>query len=181
MAAETFAIWMSADKVPIGNPTYPEIIYGFGVSMGYRGFDLSLFFQGLANESFFIDAKGTSPFGGENQLLKAYADSHWSEDNPDIYALWPRLSPTANKNNYQTSTWWMRDGSFLRLKQMEFGYTLPRRVTRKAHIENLRFYFSGTNLLTWSRFKLWDPELAGKGMNYPIQRTLNVGANITFE
>ena len=170
-----------ADKVPIGNPTYPEIIYGFGVSMGYRGFDLSLFFQGLANESFFIDAKGTSPFGGENQLLKAYADSHWSEDNPDIYALWPRLSPTANKNNYQTSTWWMRDGSFLRLKQMEFGYTLPRRVTRKAHIENLRFYFSGTNLLTWSRFKLWDPELAGKGMNYPIQRTLNVGANITFE
>ena len=170
-----------ADRVPIGNPTYPEIIYGFGLSMGWRGFDFSVFFQGLANESFFIDAKGTSPFGGENQLLKAYADSHWSEDNPDIYALWPRLSPSANSNNTQTSTWWMRDGSFMRLKQMEMGYTLPRKITRKAHMENVRLYLSGTNLLTWSRFKLWDPELAGSGMNYPISRVVNLGLNISFE
>ncbi len=171
----------NADRVPIGNPTYPEIIYGFGLSMGYKGFDLSVFFQGLANESFFINAASTSPFGGENQLLKAYADSHWSEAEPDIYALWPRLSPSANRNNVQQSTWWMRDGSFMRLKQMEFGYTLPRRVTKKAHIDNLRFYLSGTNLLTWSRFKLWDPELAGNGMNYPISRVVNLGLNVTFE
>jgi len=170
-----------ADKVPIGNPTYPEIIYGFGLSMGYKGFDLSVFFQGLANESFFINASGTSPFGGETQLLKAYADSHWSEQNPDIYAVWPRLSPSANKNNVQQSTWWMRDGSFLRLKQAEFGYTLPSRITRKAHIGNLRFYVSGTNLLTWSAFKLWDPELAGNGLNYPISRVVNFGVNVTFE
>ena len=171
----------TADRVPIGNPTYPEIIYGFGLSMGYRGFDFSVFFQGLANESFFINASATSPFGGENQLLKAYADSHWSEDEPDIYALWPRLSPTANKNNIQQSTWWMRDGSFMRLKQMEVGYSLPAKLTKKAHISNLRFYLSGTNLLTWSAFKLWDPELAGDGMNYPLSRVVNLGVNVSFE
>ena len=171
----------AADKVPIGNPAYPEIIYGFGLSMGYKGFDFSVFFQGLANESFFINASATSPFGGETQLLKAYADSHWSEENPDIYALWPRLSPSANKNNVQQSTWWMRDGSFMRLKQMEIGYSLPSKLTKKAHMSNLRFYLSGTNLLTWSSFKLWDPELAGDGMNYPISRVVNVGVNVTFE
>lgn len=170
-----------ADRVPIGNPTYPEIIYGFGLSMGYKGFDFSVFFQGLANESFFINAASTSPFGNETQLLKAYADSHWSEENPDIYALWPRLSPSANKNNVQQSTWWMRDGSFLRLKQMEIGYSLPSRLTKKAHMNNLRFYVSGTNLLTWSAFKLWDPELAGNGMNYPLSRVVNFGLNVTFE
>ena len=170
-----------ADRVPIGNPTYPEIIYGFGLSMGFKGFDLSVFFQGLANESFFIDAVSTSPFVNEHQLLKAYADSHWSEETPNTNALWPRLSSSVNKNNTQQSTWWMRDGSFMRLKQMEFGYTIPRRITSKAHIDNLRFYLSGTNLLTWSRFKLWDPELAGDGMNYPISRVVNLGLNVTFE
>lgn len=170
-----------ADMVPIGNPTTPEIIYGFGISTGFKGFDLSVFFQGLGNESFFIDAANTSPFQNDTQLLKAYADNHWSEDNPNIYALWPRLSLDVNKNNTQTSTWWMRDGSFLRLKQVEFGYTLPYRLTQNAHIESLRLYLSGTNLLTFSKFKLWDPELAGNGLNYPITRTFNIGLNITFK
>ena len=75
----------------------------------------------------------------------------------------------------------MRDGSFLRLKQLEFGYTLPRKWTEKIHIENLRFYFQGNNLLCFSKFDLWDPELAGHGLNYPIQRTFNIGLNVTFK
>ncbi|MDO5570832.1 MAG: TonB-dependent receptor [Bacteroidales bacterium] len=170
----------SADQVPIGNPTSPEIIYGFGVSLGYKGFDASVFFQGLANESFWIDASNTSPFQNQTQLLKAYADSHWSEDNQDLYALWPRLSPSVNKNNVQTSTWFMRDGSFLRLKQAEIGYTVPQKLLKKYHVDNLRFYVSGTNLLSWSRFKLWDPEMAGDGLGYPIQRVFNLGINLTF-
>lgn len=171
----------NADMVPIGYPTSPEIIYGFGASVGFKGFDLSIFFQGLANESFWIDAYNLSPFVGNTQLLKVFADSHWSEDNQDIYALWPRYSSYRNLNNTATSTWWMRDGSFLRLKQAEFGYTLPRKWTQKAHIENLRVYFQGNNLFCWSKFKLWDPELAGEGLNYPIQRTLNFGVNVTFK
>ncbi len=169
------------DMVPIGNPTSPEIIYGFGFSAGWKGFDASVFFQGLANESFWINASATSPFQGQTQLLKVYADSHWSENNQDLYALWPRLSGSINNNNVQSSTWFMRDGSFLRLKQVEFGYTLPRKLTDKAHIENLRLYVSGSNLWTWSRFKLWDVEMAGNGLGYPIQRIVNLGLNITFK
>ena len=181
----------NADMVPIGYPTSPEIIYGFGVSLGHKGFDFSVFFQGLARESFWIDATsayntktnkyGTAPFVNNGQLLKAYADSHWSEDNRDIYALYPRYSAYENHNNTQVSTWWMRDGSFLRLKQMELGYTLPQKLTNKIHIDNLRVYFQGNNLLCWSKFKLWDPELAGEGFNYPIQRTFNIGVNVTFK
>ena len=169
-----------ADRVPIGFPTSPEIIYGFGVSAGWKGFDLSVFFQGLANESFWIDASDTSPFIGNTQLLKAYSDSHWSEDNRDIYALWPRYSYYRNLNNTAVSTWWMRDGSFLRLKQIEFGYTLPARFTQKIRIDNLRFYFQGNNLFCWSKFALWDPEMGDSGLAYPLQRTFNIGLNVTF-
>ena len=181
----------NADMVPIGYPTSPEIIYGFGVSLGHKGFDFSVFFQGLGRKSFWIDATsaystkynkyGTAPFVNNGQLLKAYSDSHWSEDNRDIYALYPRYSAYENHNNTQVSTWWMRDGSFVRLKQMEFGYTLPQKLTNKIHIDNLRVYFQGNNLLCWSKFKLWDPELAGEGFNYPIQRTFNIGVNVTFK
>ena len=180
-----------ADMVPIGLPTSPEIIYGFGYSLGWRGLDFSIFFQGLANESFWIDAStnynpskniaGTAPFVNNTQLLKAYADSHWSGDNRDIYALWPRYSAYSNKNNSAVSTWWMRDGAFLRLKQLELGYTLPYKLTKKLGMDNLRVYFQGNNLLCWSRFKLWDPELADTGLNYPIQRTFNVGVHVTFK
>ena len=169
-----------ADMVPIGNPTTPEIVYGFGFSLGVKRFDFSAFFQGLANESFWINPSTTAPFQNETQILKAYADSYWSEDNRDVYALWPRLSSYAISNNTQTSTWFMRDGSFLRLKQLELGYTLPRSVQDKLRTSTCRFYVSGTNLLTLSKFKLWDVEMGGNGLGYPIQRTLNIGLNISF-
>ena len=169
-----------ADQVPIGLPTTPEIIYGFGVSTGYKGFDFSAFFQGLANESFWMDATATSPFQNNTQLLQVYADSHWSEANRDLYAIWPRMSTYINRNNTPGSTWWIRDGSFIRLKQAELGYTIPGKWKEKLHLNNFRVYLSGTNLLLWSRFKLWDVEMAGNGLGYPIQRVVNVGVNITF-
>lgn len=182
----------AADRVPIGNPTVPEIVYGFGFSMGYKGFDVSAFFQGLANESFWIDPAATSPFASyvydnevisgtlQNQLLKAYADDHWSESNRDVYALWPRLSPNVNQNNAQTSTWFMRDGSFLRLKQVEIGYTLPAAIQKRIRTSNCRLYVNGTNLLTFSRFNLWDVEMGGNGLGYPVQKVFNIGLNISF-
>lgn len=179
----------SLDRVPIGYPTQPEIIYGFGVSTGFKNFDLSCFFQGLAKESFWIDAYATAPFIdtdgnsaiiSKNALLKVYADQHFSENNPNIYALWPRLADRHISNNTQTSTWFMRDGSFLRLKSLEFGYTLPKEFVGRAGVKNLRFYFSGTNLLTFSKFKLWDPEMAGNGLGYPIQKVFNFGLQVSF-
>ncbi|MDR2471969.1 MAG: TonB-dependent receptor [Tannerella sp.] len=179
----------SIDRVPIGYPTTPEVIYGFGLSAGYKGVDLSFFFQGLGRESFWIDAVKTSPFldtdgngsvNSKNALLKVYADSHWSEDNRNLHALWPRLTATQLSNNTATSTWFMRDGSFMRLKSLELGYKVPDRLIKKVSMTNLRLYFSGTNLLTFSKFKLWDPEMAGDGMKYPIQQVFNVGLQLAF-
>lgn len=178
----------AADEVPIGNPTLPEIVYGFGFSGGYKGFDISAFFQGLANESFWIntdrynnDNKGsTVPFDQQAVLLKAYADSHWSEDKRDVYALWPRLSPTINQNDTQKSTWFMRNGSFLRLKQIEIGYTLPQSVQQKFHASTCRFYVNASNLFNFTHFKLWDVEMGGSGLGYPIQRVVNIGLDLSF-
>ena len=169
-----------ADRVPIGFPTVPEVIYGFGISMGYKGFDFSAFFQGAGRQSFWIDAAKTAPFINDAQILKKYADSYWSEEDQDVYALWPRLSTTLISNNVATSTWFMRNASFLRLKQLEFGYTIPKQITGKIGMNNLRFYVSGTNLLLFSKFKMWDVEMAGNGLGYPIQRVVNFGLNFTF-
>ena len=196
------------DLVPIGFPTDPEIIYGFGVSAGYKNIDFSCFFQGSARSSFWINAAATSPFHygvwtnpatqtslyGENQLLKAYADSYWSEENRDEYALWPRLSPLINGNNVPgasrdgegnlqwspRNTWFMRNGAFLRLKSIEIGYTLPLTVMRKMNLTNARFYLNGTNLLCISGFKLWDVEMGGNGLGYPIQKSYNIGLTVSF-
>lgn len=168
------------DLVPIGYPTTPEIIYGFGLSAGYRNFDFSCFFQGSGRSSFWIDPGATGPFIGERALLQVIADSHWSEANRDIYAFWPRLSDTEISNNNQTSTWWMRDGSFLRLKSLEIGYRFPDNISKLIHSKNARIYASGSNLFQIRKFKLWDPEQAGNPFNYPLQRVINIGLNIEF-
>lgn len=168
------------DKVPIGYSRTPEIVYGFGFSTGFKNFDVSAFFQGLAKESFWIGVNDTKPFVNQKQLLKAYADDHWSEDNRNIYALWPRLSSATSENNQQVSTWFMRDGAFIRLKSVELGYTLPAKLSKKIYTDKVRVYMSGTNLLTWSKFKLWDVEMAGNGLRYPIQSVYNFGINLSF-
>lgn len=186
------------DQAPIGKPLVPKMIYGLGLSAGYKKFDINVFFQGLSEVSFFINPVTTGPFVNsiqdgsinamiegngalsENGLIQAYADSHWSEENRDIYAVWPRLSSTVIQNNVQTSTWWLRDGSFLRLKQVEVGYDLLKNPKNKLGMTTLRVYATGTNLFTWSKFDLWDPELGGNGLNYPLQRVINLGVHVGF-
>ena len=176
------------DLVPIGYPETPEIVYGMGFSTGYKAIDFSIFFQGLANESFWIDTYNSAPFIdtydgngiGNNQLLKVWADSYWSESNADIYARWPRLSTEYMANNNQRSTWFMQDGSFIRLKSLEIGLTLPKSISSRLKMSKCRFYASGTNLLTFSKFKLWDPEMGGNGLGYPVQRVFNVGVLVEF-
>jgi TonB-linked SusC/RagA family outer membrane protein len=171
------------DMVPIGFPTVPEIIYGTGFSLGYKAFDFSVFFQGSARSSFSIAPDAITPFinKGQRGLLQYIADDHWSENNRDVYAFWPRLSEYAIANNNVSSTHWLRNGAFVRLKQAEIGYTLPERLTKKAFINSLRFYVSGTNLYLWSKFKMWDPEMAGNGLGYPVQRVINFGVNLNFK
>jgi TonB-linked SusC/RagA family outer membrane protein len=179
-----------ADQTYLGFPQVPEITYGFGFSTGFKGFDLSGFFQGNARVSFFISPSNTSPFipsenasiGGNAQLITAFAESHWSEENQNLYAQYPRLAVTRAdmENNLQNSTWWMRDATFMRLKSLDFGYTIPARILKRIKLTNCRIYFNGLNLVTWSPFKLWDPEQGGNGFAYPIQKVYNIGLNINL-
>lgn len=176
------------DFVPIGYPTTPNYILGFGLSFGIKNFDFSFFFQGATECSFFIDPNSVAPFvnskvGGmnsNNAMLQAWADDHWSENNRNSYAQWPRLSPEIVNNNIQPSTWWLRDGSYLRLKSLEIGYTLPYKWTSKIKMQDLRIYLSGMNLFTLSHFKIWDTEMGNNGLAYPIQRVFNIGINLNF-
>lgn len=169
-----------SDMVPIGFPKVPEIIYGFGASMGYINLDFSFFFQGSGRSSFFIDPTSISPFVNERNALQIIAKNHWSDENPDPKAFWPRMSTYAIDNNEKTSTWWLRDGSFLRLKSVELGYSIPKKLLEKMNIEMARLYVSGTNLLVFSKFKLWDPEMGGEGLKYPPQKIINIGLNFNF-
>lgn len=171
------------DKVPIGYPTIPEINYGFGFSVGYKNLDLSAFFEGLAHESFFINASATAPFIGNTQLLKVYAQNHWSRSNQNIYALWPKFSAKYNAggtNNFKRSTWWLRNGTFIRLRAVEIGYSLPQSLLNSISVRKIRIYLNARNLFTFSKFKLWDPEMGGNGLAYPIQKVYNVGVKINF-
>ncbi|MDR2776288.1 MAG: TonB-dependent receptor [Tannerella sp.] len=178
------------DAVPIGHPDVPEINYGFGPSIGYKNLDFSFFFTGSGRQSFWFDLSKITPFMngdygseadgrlGQTAIVKAFADSYWSESNRDPYAMWPRLSNSYVVNNMTRNTWFMQDATFLRLKNMEIGYTLPVDLQKRFNLVNLRIYLSGTNLMCFSRFKLWDPEMAGNGLGYPVQRVFNVGINI---
>jgi TonB-linked SusC/RagA family outer membrane protein len=168
------------DRVLLGYPSSPEIVYGFGFSFGVKQFDISAFFQGLAHESFMMDVAGTTPFANQTQLLKAYADDHWSEDNRNSYALWPRLAPQVVNNNAQPSTWWLRRGDFLRLKTVEIGYEVPKGILSKIHLKSLRLYVSANNPVIWSKFKLWDAEMGSNGLDYPIQKVYNGGILLNF-
>ncbi len=173
------------DQVAIGYTTVPEINYGFGVSLGWKGLDVSVFFSGVGHVTRIIGGYnlygGASSYIRQGQIFADVAKNRWSLANPDPNAKYPRMSTTRMENNLQQSTYWQRDMSFLRLKNAEIGYTLPKAWTKKAGLSTVRFYLQGVNLLTFSDFDLWDPELeADYGNQYPTVRTVTLGVNLNF-
>ncbi|MCY4779152.1 TonB-dependent receptor [Sphingobacterium sp. UT-1RO-CII-1] len=173
------------DMVPMGYPTQPEINYGFGFSLGYKDFDLSAFFSGIARVSFMVDAASITPFvregGYVNGLLDVVSANHWSETNRDPYAFFPRLSTELITNNNRNSSWWLRDGSFFKLASVELGYQPKGKwVKERLKFDGFRVYASGSNLFKLSKFKLWDAEMKGNGMGYPLQRVVNLGVQVSF-
>lgn len=160
------------DCVYMGYPEDPEIVYGFGPSMKYKNWDFSFFFQGAARTSILMS--GFHPFGknATRGVMKFIADDYWSESNPNPNAAYPRLTRDTNANNTVNSSYWLRNGAFLKLKNAEIGYTFKM----------FRAYLNGSNLLTFSPFKHWDPEMGGgSGMKYPTQRVFNIGIQFTFK
>ena len=173
------------DKVAIGYTLVPEINYGFGASLKWKGIDVSVFFSGVGHVTRII--QGQNLFGASSTILRMgqifedVAKNRWTLDNQNPNAPYPRLSLNKVDNNQQLSTYWQRDMSFLRLKDAEIGYTLPESMTKKWGLSKIRFYIQGKNLVTFSDFKLWDPEVnANYGNVYPLIRTFAIGANVNF-
>lgn len=169
----------------IGNGDVPRWIYGFGFNVSYKNFYLGAFFQGSQGADRLLSGDGILPFnnstGPERSNLLTIAEDRWTEDNQNPNAFYPRLAygNAANKNNSVASTWWVKDISFIRLKTLDIGYNLPAKWIRNIGIKSAKVYIQGFNLLYWSKFKLWDPELnTGNGAIYP--NTRNISAGIQF-
>ena len=180
------------DQVAIGATTKPNLIYGFGIAANWKGLDVNLHFQGAGKSTYFIDGSTVHMFklgdGWGNVLSEMANSNRWisadisgdpATENPN--AEYPRLSYGPNSNNYQQSTYWLRNGSYLRLKTVEVGYTLPTQLVNKVHFNTVRIFFVGTNLLTWSAFKLWDPEMGSTdGKRYPLSKNLSLGISVNL-
>lgn len=177
------------DIIPIGLSDIPEITYGFGVSIGWKNMiDCSVFLQGSERVTCFEEgwtfAPFTSGYADHNGFNKDVVGKHWSLDNPDPHAKYPRLNdiPFGSNNNTKRSTFWQRDASYIRLKNAELGFTIPKKTTNMLNLQAVRVFFSGVNLLTFSKeLKLYDPELGTTdGRLYPPTRIYNIGMNINF-
>lgn len=174
----------SADEGYIGGTTDPRIVYGFGGNINFRNWDMSFFFQGsgdiyriIGGSDYFIPGSGAGVLGN---VYTNYTDC-WTEENPSQDVFWPRLSQSTNTNNNRASTFWKKNMSFLRLKTLEIGYSLPKNVVNKISAKSIRLFASGNNLFYISKFKLWDPELAtSDGLKYPSMRSLMLGVEVNF-
>ncbi len=184
------------DIVAIGATSKPNLIYGLGVSAKWKGLDVNVHFQGAGKSSFFTYGKCVWTFteGEWGNVFKGMLDNRWvdsetaeklgipANENPN--ASYPRLSyqgDGASNNNYRNSTFWLRNGSYLRLKTVDIGYTLPKALVNKLHFNNIRVFVIGTNLLTFSNFKTWDPEMGdSRGESYPLSKSITMGLSVNL-
>lgn len=155
--------------------------YNFGINLGaeYKGFDFSMFFQGVGKRSFYANKSDIMPFYASWFNPTTIHRDYWTEDNRDAY--FPRLYEKGY-HNYKVSDHWMQDGAYIRLKNIQLGYTLPADLTRKAGIERVRVYCSGQDLWeSTNTFDQYDPEMpSNASYRYPFTRGFTMGANITF-
>lgn len=171
------------DESPIGGTEDPQIVYGFGMTLQYKNFDLSCFFQGNGRTYRIIGGTNFIPGSGNGAMgnIMTNVVDRWTEENPRQDVFWPRLDNTLNQNNSHASTWWLRNMSMLRMKDIEVGYNFPKRWLQTVRMSNARLFVRGTNLLTFSGFDLWDPELGtNNGCKYPIMKSLSFGFEVNF-
>lgn len=181
------------DRVAIGATRRPNLIYGLGASLHYKGFDFNFHFQGAGKSTFPIYGKTVFAFSENDwgNIMKGMVEDRWvdaetaaqlgiqANENPN--ASYPRLTYGGNNNNQQESTFWLRDGRYLRLKNMDIGYTIPKEITTRYRVNDLRVFIAGSNLLTWSKFKLWDPESTQpRGEEYPLTRSITLGLSVNL-
>jgi TonB-linked SusC/RagA family outer membrane protein len=166
---------------PIGYARTPEIIYGFGGTVAYKGFDVSIYFTGAAHTSLFLSGWSMYPFAtglGIFNVMQEYYNHRWTPDQQ--HPKYPEVTDGNNPNNFQNSTIWQKDASYLRIKNAEIGYTINRSFTKKFGVNSLRAFVNGTNLYTWDKIKVIDPESDNGTGEYPLQLGLNLGLQLTF-
>lgn len=173
------------DQTKISRGDVPSLIYGFGFNINVGQFYLSAFFQGVSDAYRTLSDNARMPFAGGGNDGNVYASTvdRWTEENHAEHPLYPRLGvgSSITNNNNQPSTWWVKDISFIRFKTLDVGYNLPAGTLKTIGLKNGRIYFSGVNLLYWSPFKLWDPEMnTGNGNTYPNTRNLSLGIQLNF-
>jgi TonB-linked SusC/RagA family outer membrane protein len=172
-----------ADRTIIGKyGSEPQIMFGFGSTIAWKGFDASIFFTGVARRDFFLTQQWTAwPFmGGERyNVMQMVYDNRWIAGADNSKAKFPAVR-SMSTNNYIGSTLWQRNGDYLRLKNAEIGYTLPEKISKKISVSNLRVFVQGTNLATWDHIKAIDPESNFGTGGYPIPQNLNFGLEVTF-
>lgn len=169
------------DRVYLGNinavdgQAAPEVIYALAFGARYKGLDLSVQFQGADNFDTYLSHEGAWAFFNGGKVMEQHLD-RWTPDNRD--ASYPRIL-TEDSNNRLQSSYWIRDASYLRLKNVELGYNLPVAILEKANLSNVRFYVSGLNLLTFSQLDTFDPEAPnGRGWFYPQQKSFTIGVSV---
>lgn len=174
----------SYDQAPIGYGSIPEIVYGFGPTVRWKNWSLAGWFKGISNVDILLNGDGLQPFrlGGERGNLFKAVTNRWTPENPTNNVLYPRLTYGNDNMNYETSSWWTKNGSFLRLQTVELSYDFANtNWLSKIGASNLNVYFIGYNLFTASEFKLWDVELGdGRGSQYPLLKTYNLGLRCSF-
>lgn len=170
------------DQTAIGGTIDPQLVYGFGATVRFKQIDFGFFFSGVGKTYRLLGGETWLPassLGAGN--IWANIDDRWTKQNPNQNAFWPRMNEFTIDNNNQPSTWWLKDMSFLRLKNIELGYTIPRSFSEKAFIKDCRIFLRGSNLLTFSKFKLWDPEIGTTdGLKYPMMKSVSVGITFNF-
>jgi TonB-linked SusC/RagA family outer membrane protein len=171
------------DMFPIGYTDSPELTLGLHTGFTYRGFELDLFFQGAMNRTVYQSGKYFEAFQDYGKV-SSVALGRWAYDPAEgidtrATATYPRLSSVDNPNNYQLSSFWQKNGDFLKLRSLELGYSLPESVSRKLKTENIRIFFNGTNVFSLDHMDgLMDPESDTYGLGYPVLRTFSLGLTI---
>ncbi len=173
------------DQTKISRGDVPNLVYGFGVNLTFGQFYISAFFQGVSGAYRTLGGNARVPFseGGNDGNVFANTIDRWTEENRAEHPIYPRLGfgNSVVANNNQTSTWWIKDISFIRFKTLDLGYNLPKGSFSNLGLQNARIYFSGVNLFYWSKFKLWDPEMnTSNGDTYPNTRNLSIGIQANF-
>ncbi|MBD1420890.1 TonB-dependent receptor [Sphingobacterium chuzhouense] len=169
------------DRIFIGYPRLPEIMFGFGGTIAYKAVDVSVYFTGATRTSIYLYGAAMQPFInglGADNITREYYDNRWTPDNMD--ARYPAVRDASSPNNFQESTLWQRDASYLRLRNVEVGYNFQPRVLERLRINGIRAFVNGVNLFTWDKLNFIDPESDNGTGGYPIQRILNAGVQFTF-